>query len=183
MKGNPNQRTIPYGAIKKAIVRCSKPNFNPNIPSFTIDLERLAEEVKRFNLVVIPGETKSRRLELHDVTLVQEYFFGENLTWFTEGRQLMDVIFMDERDVDPDTAYMIEMLKNPEHPDDPDFDSIHALATILCNKRCWVAQVASYKSNDPTIIAHNDGVGLFIALRANKVVLKQDSYEYNQDDI
>ena len=183
MKGKPNARNINYAAIRKAIYKCMKPLHNPLKPAFSIDLEKLNELVAGYNLVVIPGNRKSRSLELYDVALIEEYFFGEQLTWFNENRQLVQVIFMDERDLDDDTAYAMEMLKNPEHPDDPDFDPINALAKILHDKRCWKAQVASYMSNDPNIIEKHEGVGLFIAIRANKVVLNQDSYEYDDEDM
>ena len=183
MKGKPNANNINYSAIRKAIYRCVKPLHHHTKPIFSIDLDKLNELVAQYNLVVIPGDRKSRSLGLYDVPLIEDYFFGEQLVWFNENRQLMQVIFMDERCLDEETAYAIEMLKNPEHPDDPDFDPINALAKILHDKRCWKAQVAGYMSNDPTIIEKMDGVGVFIAIKANKVVLNQDSYEYDQEDI
>ena len=184
MKGNINcNKNIPYGPIKQAIKKCTRHvPCDPVTPAFIVNLEKLNLEVRKFGLVVVPGEIRSRRIKLHDVTLVQEYYFGENLTWFNESRELLDIIFMDIKDIDQDIAYKFELLKNPEHPDNPDFDPIAFTAEILSTKRCWMAQVAGYKSNDPDL-AKWGGVGLFIALRANKKVLADDSYNYNQDDM
>ena len=170
---------VDYQKLKPVIINSCEKCGSKYINDFKINLEKINQNLANLNLMCLPVGLDAHRVEPEDVFYISEYFVGENLKWFTDSKFITTIICVDLDDVNEELEKMIEDL-NAADQDNPDLDKTHILADIVSKYHCYFAMIVSYASNDPGRAGKNT---YYINCRANKVVVRDPNYVYNNKDM
>lgn len=189
---------VNYNDIKKILIKSSMKQQEELINTeFNIDYQKLSNLAKELNLVPIPVDIvtsedkvniESRAVLNNDIRLLQEYFKGENLKWLANGkRDYVNVVFVYTDGLSQDNINYIYssieyLLEGYSKSDAAEYDETSStiISNILADFPCYVANDVSYISSDPD---RANRISYNIQIRANTVVLKNDAYKYNHNDM
>lgn len=172
-----------YTILKKDILKSIVRN-KENILKFKVDQDRLDTilEAEGTELECLNTGIHSRPLREEDIPYISVYFKDERLEWFdvNKGKQFTSIVLIDKKSIDEECIDLIEKLNIKDPAGDLDIDRGHVLATILANYPCLIAQIISYKSNNPDFKIQSS---FTIGIKANTVLIKNEQYRYNDADI
>ena len=172
-----------YTILKKDILKSIIRN-KENILKFKVDQDRLDTilEAEGTELECLNTGIHSRPLREEDIPYISVYFKDERLEWFdvNKGKQFTSIVLIDKKSIDEECIDLIEKLNIKDPASDLDIDRGHVLATILANYPCLIAQIISYKSNNPDFKIQSS---FTIGIKANTVLIKNEQYRYNDADI
>lgn len=164
-------RSLNYKVLKSAIVR-SVNKTDKDSTAFTIDIDKLTEEVKEYNLKPLPFGLISHKIDPSDIPAISEYYSTDRLAWFEDGLNITYLIFVDLNKEDQNLKSLIDNI------DEEDANLVNITAQIASYYPCYFAFISSYKSNNPKYIGKNS---YNITCRANKVIIKDPDYVYKPD--
>ena len=172
-----------YSILKKDILKSIIRN-KENILKFKVDQDKLDSilESEDVELQVINTGIHSRPLREEDIPYISVYFKDDKLKWFdvNQGKQYTSIILIDKKSIDERCLDLIAKLDIRSPEDDLDIDRGNCVAQILADYPCLIAQIISYKSNNPDFKIQSS---FTIAIRANTVMIKSEEYAYNAKDI
>lgn len=173
-----------YAVLKKDILKSIIRN-KENMLKFKVDANKLnaiLEHEEDMELVCLNTGLFSRTLKEEDIPYISVYFKDERLEWFdvNKGKNYTSIVLLDKKSIDEECLNLIEQLNIKDKESDIDIDRGKALATILANYPCLIAQIVSYRSNNPDFMIRSS---FTIAIKANTVLIRDDNYRYNARDI
>ena len=171
---------VNYKDLKHAVGRsCVK--VGSYLSDFKVDVEKIREMSEELHLVFIPIGINAHRVTADDIPDISEFFYGENLAWFTDSKFITTLAFLDSSDLNEETQELIDKLyTEPDKNMGDPIDYVATAAELIANYHCYLAKVVSYTSNDPGRIGKNC---YYINCKANKVILRDPEYNYNPQDI
>ena len=164
-------RSLNYKVLKSAIVRSAN-KTDKDSTAFTIDIDKLTDEVKEYNLKPLSVGLVSHKIDPSDIPAISEYYSTDRLAWFEDGLNITYLIFVDLDKEDENLRSLIDDI------DKKDSDTANVVAKIASYYPCYFAFISSYKSNNPKYIGKNS---YNITCRANKVIIKDPNYVYKPD--
>ena len=164
-------RSLNYKVLKSAIVRSAN-KTDKDSTAFTIDIDKLTDEVKEYNLKPLSVGLVSHKIDPSDIPAISEYYSTDRLAWFGDGINITYLIFVDLDKEDENLRSLIDA------SDEADLDLVNITAKIASYYPCYFAFISSYKSNNPKYIGKNS---YNITCRANKVIIKDPNYVYKPD--
>ena len=170
---------VDYNLIKKAICRSASQITRGLLP-FKVDLEKLNPSIADLQLVALPNFYVSEPVTRREIPFMSEYFKDQKLKWFNRSRQYCVLTFVPVDRIDDELERKIGILKRSNEVSDPDVDPVDIMADIIADYPCYNATVVGYQSNDPNFIGRNS---YSIVIRANKNVITDPEYQYNNEDI
>jgi len=168
---------VDFNAVKSAIRKSySLKSFGVG---FIIDYNTLDFEVSNYGLESVHTNPISDPIKVEDVTGIAEFYKGAKLMWLSDKKEFANIIFIKTEAIDELARTLLDKLKKPQ-VEDPSFDRIEAVATLLAKYPCYTAICVSYRSNDPKRCGL---VGMEICMRASTVTIKNDNYRYRGSDM
>jgi hypothetical protein len=175
--------TYNYNILKKDILK-SIIRHKENILKFKVDQDKLDSilEDGEIELQCLNTGIHSRPLREEDIPYISVYFKDEKLEWFdvNAGKQFTAIVLIDKKSIDEECLDLIEKLNIKDPNSDLDIDRGKVLAKILAKYPCLIAQIISYKSNNPDFKIQSS---FTIGIKANTVLIKNEQYRYNDADI
>lgn len=172
-----------YSELKKDILKCLSRN-KENILKFKVNKDKLDSifEDDEIELQCLNTGIYSRPLREEDIPYISVYFKDERLEWFdvNNGKNFTNIVLIDKKSIDDDCLDLIEKLNIDDKAADLDIDRGKVLAKILANYPCLIAQIISYKSNNPDFKIQSS---FTIAIKANTILIKSEEYRFNGKDI
>ena len=165
-------RSLNYKVLKSAIVRSAN-KTDKDSTAFTIDIDKLTDEVKEYNLKPLSVGLVSHKIDPSDIPAISEYYSTDRLAWFEDGLNIDYLIFVDLDKEDENLRSLIDEIEDPDT-----VNKVAIAAKIASYYPCYFALVSSYKSNNPKYIGKNS---YNITCRANKVIIKDPNYVYKPD--
>lgn len=170
---------LDYNALKKTIVKNCKQD-SANYLNFSINGKKLDQAVSNYGLIFLYNNFKSEQITSANIPLVGEYFKRDKLAWFNRSRHFMTISFVVEDKLDDKGRKLVEMLKDENRSKDPSFDRADIVAELLAYYPCYSATIVSYRSEDPNRIGKNSYT---VMVRANCVAIRDEEYQYYNDDM
>lgn len=161
-----------YGDLKTAIRKSAK-KINNESANFTIDFERLQENVKGSNIKPIKVGLTSRQVSENDIASISEYFTKKKLSWFDEDKYITFLIFVDISTEDKERDEKIDEINNSE------YEEVNKVANIVSEYPCCFALVAGYESNDPAFLGKNSYT---ISCRLNRIAIKSNDNKDKKEE-
>lgn len=176
--------SVDYKALKNRIIKSCDAIGNGTV-DFVVNFAKLTEFTSELGLTPIcsginPNYISARRIAPEDIPYLNEYFKGENLSWFTDSKFSTAISFIKTNSIDEKAEGLLNKLKTPQTAD-PNIDKVNCVAQLLANYPCYTATVVAYKSNNPKFLNSQKPTYL-IQIRANKVVIESSDYQYNYKD-
>lgn len=168
---------VNYRTLKSCIIKsCVKEK--DGLSDFHVDYDKLAARVKDLNIVPVATGLNANRIKPENIAFLSEYFEKTGLSWFTEGKHMTVLTFVDTECIDEKCQKLMDNIATNQM-DDLNDDKVHDIAQITAEYRCYFAVIVSYISNDPKRAGRPS---YEIKCRANKVIIKSSDYQYNPKD-
>ena len=170
---------VDYKVLSDLIRRCCKQQHK-HTPSmeFYVEYNKLVDLVADYNLLPVKIGTRSKKVIPDVIPFISEYYEKSNLAWYSEGKHIVELTFMDVTGLDDEARRIIADLNTPQI-DIPDEDKVRDMAKLVADYPCYFALVTSYQNNDPRL---KNRPSYTVSCRANKVVIKSSDYQYNPKD-
>lgn len=170
--------SVDYKKLRATVVKSCKTVKGEGL-KFTVKAKSLQEALSAMEpkLRLINVGLTSNPVMDKDIVYLSEYFIKDDLKWFDQDKEFTSIIMIPEEAITEDCEELIAKL-NTEQIDDPEIDRTEVMAKLIADFPCYFVTIVSYKKHDP-----RRSSAFELKCRANKVVIKSDSYNYNHEDM
>lgn len=170
---------VDYRILRHRIIK-SCVQVSQGTMDFRVDYNKLLESCDELNLVPLFSGLDAHHVRSELVPFLNEYFKGENLSWFTDDMFCTAISFIRKDYIDEHVQEVLDKLRLPQ-TEDPTDDKVNHVAELLAKYPCYNVTIVAYKSNNPKYLKLGKP-SYVVQIRANKIIIEDPSYQYNYKD-
>ena len=170
-----------YRLLKKLIKENCKDD--PNEPlKFIVNFAGLEAALEKNNIGIclVYNGTRSKYINQDSIVLLSQQYNGDRLKWFDSHKQYTALVFVRKDAVDEVARRIMRELRNQREGEKDAIDRVALIAELIANYPCYIANIVSYKGNNPERIGRNSYT---INVRANLIQRQDEQYTYNAEDL